>query len=169
MAELLTTFVRKLLNDPAAARAGVKAPVVVWEAPPPASDDEGHWQLTQTGQAGALTRPKPGETLVYPVAKVPGLVNPFPMGITLGRVESNDIVLDDGSVSRFHAWIQFEERTHAWWLTDAESRNGTWVAGTKCEPRKRVALTDGISFKLGDAELRFFLPDSYLAFVKGKL
>jgi pSer/pThr/pTyr-binding forkhead associated (FHA) protein len=87
------------------------------------------------------------------------------MGVTIGRVETNDIILDDGSVSRFHAWLQFDERAQTWSITDAESRNGTWVNGQSCEPRKKVLVPDQAEVRIGSASLRFLLPDALVAFI----
>jgi hypothetical protein len=169
VAQLLTSFVRRLLTDPTGVRAALKCPQLVWEAPPRDSSDSGSWQLTESGGGARITRPQPGEALIYAVEKVIGASNPFPMGVTIGRVESNDLVLDDASVSRFHAWLQFEERTSTWWLTDAESRNGTWVGGMKCEPRKRVAVSNGTEIRVGDAQLKFFMPDGLITFARSKM
>lgn len=167
MAHLLTNLMFRLIGDPVGARASLTCPQILWVAPARDSTDSGSWQLTSPG--ASLKRPMPGEALVYPVQKAVGVSNPFPMGITLGRVDSNDLVLDDISVSRFHAWLQLEERTHIWWLTDAESRNGTWVGGMKCEPRKRVALSDGCELRVGDAHLRFFTPEGLIAYASAHM
>src|SRR5689334_10029496 len=42
-----------------------------------------------------------GEPIVFPVVK--NQENAFGRGITVGRTGNNDVVLDDGTVSRFHA------------------------------------------------------------------
>lgn len=139
-------------------------PGLIWEAPPSESTtDSGHWALTQ---AGPPSRPRAGEPLVFLVEKGKATNNPFAMGITLGRIDNNDLVIDDGSVSRFHAWLQQDERTREWSLTDAESKNGTWVDGVKAEARKRMPLKDHSKVKLGDIELVFLLPDGLKAFAK---
>lgn len=142
----------------------VKVPALLWEAPPGATTDAGHWEMTDAG--GSLTRPRAGEPLVFLVEKSANTAsNPFAMGVTIGRVESNDVVLDDGSVSRFHAWLQKDERTQHWSLTDAESKNGTWVDGAPLAPKQRAALRDGARIKLGDVELQFLLPPALKTFV----
>lgn len=122
-------------------------------------------------QAGGPPPPRPtaGEPLVLEVVKQPHSKNPFAMGVTIGRVESNDIIIDDNSVSRFHAWFQFDEKTHVWTLTDAESKNGTWVDGRKVEARQHVPMADGTLIKLGQARFRFLLPDSALAFIRQRV
>lgn len=70
------------------------------------------------------------------------------------------MVVDDGSVSRFHAWLQKDERTQQWSLTDAESKNGTWVDGVQLAGKQRVTLRDGASLKFGEVVMTFHLPDT---------
>lgn len=160
----LSVFARRLIVDPAGARASLKSPALVWKAPPQNVTESDHWMMTNTG--GEMTRPRAGEPLILLVEKVPGRMNPFAMGVTIGRVESNDVVVDDGSVSRFHAWLQLDERTQTWAITDAESKNGTWVDGQKLAGKQRVALKDGAEVKVGDVVLRFLLPEALIAFVE---
>ncbi len=159
----LTQLARKLFVNPKPGSAPT-VPGLVWEAPPDSTRDSGHWEMTGTGQPSS--RPRAGEPLIFFVEKVPGLKNPFAMGVTLGRVETNDVVLDDGSVSRFHAWLQYDERAGQWSLTDAESKNGTWVDGAQLAPKQRVLLRDGAAIKLGEVQLAFWLPKSLVAFVE---
>jgi hypothetical protein len=45
--------------------------------------------------------------------------------LTVGRHPACDVVLDDPSVSRWHARLRFRDGT--WMLQDLDSRNGTWV------------------------------------------
>ncbi|MDP1827200.1 MAG: FHA domain-containing protein [Archangium sp.] len=138
-------------------------PGLVWEAPPTKLTDSGHWEMTDAGQA--MMRPRTGEPLIFMVEKGSATNNPFAMGVTVGRVESNDIVVDDGSVSRFHAWLQRDERTKDWSLTDAESKNGTWVDGVQLAGKQRVVLRDGAKLKFGDVVMEFFLPAALKHFV----
>lgn len=139
-------------------------PGLVWEAPPTKLTDSGHWEMTDSGQA--MRRPRAGEPLVFMVEKSASTThNPFAMGVTIGRVESNDVVVDDGSVSRFHSWLQRDERTQQWSLTDAESKNGTWVDGVQLG-KQRVTLRDGARLKFGDVEMSFFLPAALKSFVE---
>ena len=138
-------------------------PGLVWEAPPTKLTDSGHWEMTDAGQA--MMRPRQGEPLIFLVEKGTSTNNPFAMGVTVGRVESNDIVVDDGSVSRFHAWLQKDERTKEWSLTDAESKNGTWIDNVQLAGKQRVVLRDGAKLKFGDVVMEFFLPAALKHFV----
>ncbi|MDP2273076.1 MAG: FHA domain-containing protein [Archangium sp.] len=143
--------------------ADPNVPGLVWEAPPTRLTDSGHWEMTDAGQA--MMRPRAGEPLIFLVQKGNATNNPFAMGVTVGRVESNDIVVDDGSCSRFHAWLQRDERTKEWSLTDAESKNGTWVDGVQLSAKQRVQLRDGAKLKFGDVEMTFLLPIALKTFV----
>jgi hypothetical protein len=49
--------------------------------------------------------------------------------VTLGRALSNTLVLNDAQASRLHARVDFENG--AWSLKDLNSRNGTFVNGTR--------------------------------------
>lgn len=138
-------------------------PGLVWEAPSTKVTDASHWEMTDAGQTPL--RPRQGEPLIFMVEKGSATNNPFAMGVTVGRVESNDVVVDDGSVSRFHAWLQRDERTKEWSLTDAESKNGTWVDSVQLAGKQRVVLRDGAKLMFGDVEMTFFLPTQLKAFV----
>lgn len=61
-------------------------------------------------------------------------LEPSAGGITVGRSEQSDIVLDDGSVSRCHA--RFERRVDGWWVVDQGSVNGTLVDGAQVRARR---------------------------------
>lgn len=156
----LSQVARLFIVKPEAVR---QVPALVWEAPPTALSDSGHWELTDAGKT--ISRPRAGEPIIFFVEKSANTNNPFAMGVTLGRVESNDVVLDDGSVSRFHAWLQQDERTKEWSVTDAESKNGTSVDGVTVAARQRVVVKDGSRIKVGEVELTFLTPAGLKAFV----
>ena len=60
---------------------------------------------------------------------------------------NNDIVLRDESVSKFHAWLEVDEEGK-FFVTDAGSRNGTYVAGERLPPKQCARVSPG-------EELRF--------------
>lgn len=139
--------------------------MLVWEAPAPAGPAQvTGWMLTDSGVAG--TRPRAGEPLVFPVEKVANSKNPFAMGVTVGRVESNDVVVDDSSVSRFHAWLQYDDKVKAWFVTDAESRNGTFLDGVMLIAKKRAQVKDGATLRFGEASMRFMLSETFLKYAE---
>jgi len=69
----------------------------------------------------------------------------------VGRVELNDLVLDDDAVSRVHACILRRDGRH--FLLDFESMAGTFVNGTRATTE--VELHDGDRIRAGRSEIRF--------------
>lgn len=57
--------------------------------------------------------------------------------ITLGRTEATDVVLNDRSVSKLHAFLEpmADGRLQ---VQDAGSKNGTWIAGARLAPPPRA-------------------------------
>ncbi|MFZ5632918.1 MAG: FhaA domain-containing protein [Bacillota bacterium] len=75
--------------------------------------------------------------------------------VVLGRRESCDIVLPDGSVSRRHA--RLEPLKGSWVVTDLNSTNGTYVNGERI---KTKTLSPGDSLKLGSTLFAFKVDES---------
>ncbi len=73
--------------------------------------------------------------------------------VTVGRIESNQIVIDDPSVSRHHARLQREN--NKWMLHDLGSSNGTFVGG---RPIQQKELKDGDKVMFGSVSFRFSMP-----------
>ncbi len=67
----------------------------------------------------------------------------------IGSHPSNDLVLDDPTISRFHC--RLVRQGHAWHVVDAGSRNGTSVEGLKV---LRAELDREVQVTLGDSVLR---------------
>ncbi len=68
--------------------------------------------------------------------------------MTIGRARDNDLVLEDGRVSRHHARLQ--SRAGSLVLTDLDSTNGTVVNGSRI---REVVLGDGDRIEIGDSVL----------------
>jgi pSer/pThr/pTyr-binding forkhead associated (FHA) protein len=68
--------------------------------------------------------------------------------MTIGRGRDNDLVLDDGKVSRHHARLMPRHGTLV--FTDLGSTNGSWVNGTRVA---EVALGEGDRIELGETVL----------------
>jgi hypothetical protein len=160
----LSQFARDFLTNAEQAKRKLTTPILLWEAPPDAPREG---LILGTGAGAPMARPKAGEPLVFPVQKNKSRPNPFAMGITIGRTEANDIVIDDESVSRFHCYLRKEG--NAWTLVDAESKNGTSVGALKLEPNKPCLLTDTAKLKVGNILLLFLSPDAFWENVKGRL
>ena len=74
----------------------------------------------------------------------------------IGRLENNDIVLDDPTVTREHAIISYSQGE--FWIEDLGSTNGTLVNGTKLTAPR--ALQDGDQIQVGvNMLLKFSLQD----------
>jgi DNA-binding NtrC family response regulator len=69
---------------------------------------------------------------------------------TIGSSPENDVVINDPSVSRFHAAIEVSEDGYL--LEDRESKNGTYVDGYRL---RELYLQDGATFRIGKTHLRF--------------
>ena len=67
------------------------------------------------------------------------------LGVTIGRGEDMDIVIDNASVSRRQARIEMMP-TGEWVVEDLNSANGTFVNGHRLTARRTLARGDEISF-----------------------
>ena len=97
-----------------------------------------------------------------------GTPNAFALGITVGHTENNDIVIEDESVSRFHAY--FQQSGSSWKLVDTGSRLGTWLDEAQLRPNTATEVNDGAQLRFGKVQVTFLLPPSLLklAVVSGK-
>ena len=72
---------------------------------------------------------------------------------TIGRTAGNDIVIQDGTVSRNHARLFFHNGQ--WSIEDMGSANGTFVNGKRVE--RPIPLQSGDQLRLGDDFIAFEL------------
>ena len=70
--------------------------------------------------------------------------------IRAGSMEDNDLVVDDESVSRYHAELRVEDEGHV--IEDLGSTNGTFVNGVQI---REAYLKPGCKVTLGKTDLRF--------------
>ncbi len=89
---------------------------------------------------------------VLPLAKKAGAA--FSDMITVGRTTNNDVVLNDVTVSRFHAY--FKHGANGWIVCDAGSKNGTRLDGTKLDARKELPVTSGAALVFGEVPVTFY-------------
>ena len=165
MGQTLASYAIRLLESEPRLSAALEVPLLVWaDAEVLAEEDQD--RVFQTRGGGALDRPQAGEPVVFELRKQTTKVNPFLMGITVGRNDNNDIVLDDPSISRFHAYFQQDARSGGWKLVDAESRNGTWVAPLKLAGNISQPVGDRGLIRFGDLTMRFLLPGTFLEYLK---
>jgi pSer/pThr/pTyr-binding forkhead associated (FHA) protein len=168
MAVPLYQLVSHHQRDPVGFKASLTAPALVWEGPPVRAPEHGDEPFnSQPTLAGASDgAPQSGEVRVFFVRKESTRSNAFSMGVTIGRLASNDVVLDAAAVSRFHAFLQQDAKSGQWTLSDAGSDNGTFVDGRRLEPRKGQVLADGVRVTFGGATLTFLLPGSLARYVE---
>jgi len=125
-----------------------EGPWLVWEAgpwrPPPrdrgtlAADDRR--SRDSSGDALALLlAPRPGRTRFE--------------GVRLGRGPENDLVVDDGTLSRAHLLFRSEEE--GWTVEDLRSLNGTRLNGAPLEGRA-LSLEPGAQIEAGAVHLTFY-------------
>jgi hypothetical protein len=77
-----------------------------------------------------------GQRPVYFLRKRAG--NAFTMMITVGRALNNDVVIKNGLVSKFHAY--FNQCDDTWFVTDADSSNGSYVDGRRLSTGERIEV-----------------------------
>ena len=76
---------------------------------------------------------------------------------SIGSHPSNDLVIDDAAVSRFHCEVTLDARGA--WLVDLDSKNGTTVDGVAVV---KGMLRDGSNVQLGRSTCRFELADEHI-------
>lgn len=168
-------------RDPEKTRRRYSGPLLVWGSPTPGrAYDEYAPRLTadlgapfsrvevetEPGVAMPEERPLPGAVL-FEVRKVGSGADEFADCVTIGRSVTNDIQLDDRSVSRFHAFLRLNYR-HEWVVSDATSRNGTFVNGVRLEGRETLPLRTLDVLRVGNLQLRFFEAGAFWELADGR-
>jgi len=77
--------------------------------------------------------------------------------ISIGRSATNEITLDDPTVSRFHANISFVD--NAYWVEDLKSTNKTYLNGTELKEKTRLKDSDVITISFYSLNLLEGLKD----------
>ena len=76
---------------------------------------------------------------------------PLVAKITLGRDSTNQVVIDDQMVSRFHALIQ--KINDSFFIQDLNSSNGTFVNDKPVPPGKYIQINKNDNIKFGSIVL----------------
>jgi pSer/pThr/pTyr-binding forkhead associated (FHA) protein len=84
--------------------------------------------------------------------------------ITVGLSSTCDVVINDQSLSKLHAW--FGVRGDTWRIWDNASVAGTQVNGVSVAAMGSTALETGDRIGLGYVEVVFLLPDAFYNLVK---
>jgi hypothetical protein len=115
----------------------------------------------------------PAPIEVYPIAKKPGA--PFSDMVTVGRTSNNDIVLNDVTVSRFHAYFKCvnkdptkggaKQPEQRWIVCDAGSKNGTKLEGSRLDARREAPIESGAVVRFGDVDGTFYTADELFEYL----
>lgn len=136
---------------------------LVWEESGTMGIEEGF----QTSALGAVPDLNPQSMvrrwLVFEVRKSDR--NTFKNMVTMGRTDNNDVVLKEGSVSKFHAYLSQGLSGGEYKLTDAGSRNGTSLKQGAVLAHQSVQISCGERITLGRVALRFFTPGGFHDYV----
>lgn len=93
---------------------------------------------------------------VLPIQKKAG--GKFPNMISVGRTDANDVVVDNASVSKFHAYF-LRKGESSWFVQDANSSNGTYLDGQKIPTDSPSRLSEGATVQFStDTRFRFYSP-----------
>lgn len=79
--------------------------------------------------------------------------------VTFGRAPTNAVILPFAAMSKQHG--SFREDGGRWLITDAGSKNGTFVDGARVANGALVPIRDGGSLRFGDVTAKFWLPKSF--------
>jgi hypothetical protein len=168
MVELLSAQVARYLRNREDFERGLPRGLLLFTPPlggGPLADLEDYPLRTVTN-AGVPTLGQ-HEPIVFPLLKSQG--NAFGRGVTVGRTGNNDVILDDGSVSRFHAWFSRDTGDTGFLLTDAGSKNGSYVAGNRLLARKPTPVGDGTRLRFGQVEVSFYTPGGFTRLLAARL
>lgn len=166
MPESLLVWFNLFTDDPGLVRGRLNGrPVLLYEPPldEDAGDDEEEDFKLRTQSGIVMPAIGGGEPLAVVIEKTKD--NAFQRRITVGRTANNDIVLDDQSVSRFHAYLQQDERQE-WTLTDAGSRNGSFVSGRRLHAKTPSPLANAAVVRIGAVQLTFYSAQGFLDLLK---
>jgi hypothetical protein len=87
--------------------------------------------------------------------------------VTIGAAPTCDIVINDNSLSKQHAWFaRTDEAYEAWQIWDNDSVGGTHVNAQPLKPGFPQVLQSGDIVMLGYVELTYLLPDAFYSLVK---
>lgn len=123
-------------------------PWLVWEAGPwrPPSGDR-----STRASSERRARESSGDALALLVAPRPG--RELFDSVRVGRGPDNDLVVDDGTLSRAHLLLR--KRPEGWTLEDLRSSNGTHVDGAAVNGAP-VPLAPGAQIEAGSVRLTFY-------------
>lgn len=73
-------------------------------------------------------------------------------GLTIGRGDENDLVLNYGAASRSHALVTFNQGRY--YVIDLGSANGTYLGDARLDPNLPTLWTPGQPLRIGEVLIR---------------
>jgi pSer/pThr/pTyr-binding forkhead associated (FHA) protein len=73
---------------------------------------------------------------------------------SIGRDKSNQLIIADEKVSRYHAVVTFENDVA--YIKDTDSANGTFINGNQIPVGKKIKLKNGDKIKVGKTVIVFY-------------
>ena len=80
--------------------------------------------------------------------------------LTVGRLPSCDLVINDPSVSKEHARLRWHGQTDSCTVVDLGTTNGTQLNGHPLDPHKEFFIQDGDLVRFGDADFAYLTAKS---------
>ncbi len=155
----LVGFARAVSPDLLVERIGAHVLVGPAAASPGIEHDAGDAWSFETKVTGGAPTPPPmlrgpfEQHEVYTLRK--SRAGFFPNVIMVGRAASNDIVLDDASLSKLHARLKPLSQDR-FLVTDAGSTYGTFVGATRLAKNEEAEVTHGDHIRFGDRPFKLF-------------
>jgi hypothetical protein len=108
-----------------------------------------------TMSAARLATPAPSDGEALSMALVPRKNTPGQL--TLGRAPTNDLEINDATLSQLHLLFMEGERGH-WTVRDAGSKNGSWLEGVQLRAGQPATLEDGARVQAAQVCLTYYRP-----------
>src|SRR5687768_9887897 len=135
-------------KNPAAFRERFSEPMLVWAQP--AEPRKGEFIPMATMGVAPMSSPRLPNPTAWPVQKAPDSSDGMSV-VTVGRSSGADINIDHKGVSRMHAFFMRDPKTKKWRVSDATSRNGTFVDNVRITPGIWVDVPDRVIIGFGNA------------------
>jgi pSer/pThr/pTyr-binding forkhead associated (FHA) protein len=162
----LTAYITRYLEG--GLEKALSAPMLLVEPSKEELEAAKHEEYQFQTESGVGT-PAPGKGAPYVLEVRKHKNNAFQRGITVGRTGNNDLIIDDGSVSRFHAWFQLDRESGLWCVADAGSKNGTRLGRNRLPAKKLTTVKGGDRLRFGKVGTIFLLPKDFVAVLKTRL
>ncbi|ADO75151.1 FHA domain-containing protein [Stigmatella aurantiaca] len=167
MALRFAMLASQLLADREVVLRSVSWPVLVWESPVQPRDSQVSPCPVTPARRSSARMPQQGplEWHVVELRKRSAQQE----ALKLGRSLDSDVVLEEATVSRTHAFFRQEPHTGMWHVVDAGSHNGTFVGGVLIVPGRPMPLFDCSLLRFGGVEMSFLQASAFEQYVRTRL